>query len=207
MNVRLSGIRNSPPARFAKNLLAMSDWKNRGFLGNSPQFVKEKILTTYGIPNATWVESGTFVGTTTEFLRKRSPQIHTIEPSRTLYEIASQRFKGKNVTLHNGVSEYVLPQVLKELRGDVNFWLDGHYSGGETFEGSSRCPVPEELKAIETHLSNFSNLAILIDDVRCFVSSSSEFSSYPSLDFLVDWANRNKMKWNIVHDIFVIYRE
>jgi len=49
----------------------------------------------------------------------------------------------------------------------------------------------------------FNEVLVLIDDVRCFDPSISEYSDYPSVDFLVDWARRNSLEWHIEHDIFV----
>lgn len=201
----LKGIALKFLPRSLKSPLALFDWKTRDFLGNSPQFVKEKVFVEYGIPNAVWIESGTFFGTTTDFLSRKFPHVHSIEPSDNLYEKAVNRFRGRNVTLHHGISEKVLPTILEGLTGDANLWLDGHYSGGLTFEGATKCPVPEELQAIEKCLANFSNLTIFIDDVRCFVSESPEFSDYPSLDFLVNWARRMNMSWRVEHDILIIH--
>ena len=184
--------------------LAMRAWKKKNFLENSPQFVKQKVFEKYGIKNAIWVETGTYKGTTTEFLRNRYPHVHTIEPGLDLFNSAARRFSGKNVTLYNDVSENVFPALLPSLKGDINFWLDGHYSSGVTFKGEKDCPVEDELKAIEVNFDNFKNLTILIDDVRCFLPSSSKYSDYPSIDYLVDWARKFNMRWRIEHDIFVM---
>ena len=101
----------------------------------------------------------------------------------------------------------MFPKLLKSLSGDVNFWLDGHYSGGITFKGKKNCPVEDELNAIEVNLINFSKITILIDDVRCFLSENSEYSDYPSIDYLVNWACRLNMRWRIDNDIFVIQKD
>ena len=41
---------------------------------------------------------------------------------------------------------------------------------------------------------------ILIDDIRLF---DSNFQNYPSKDLLVDWCKKNKLSWEIEHDIFI----
>lgn len=173
---------------------------------NPPQFVKELVLQKYGIANAPWVETGTFEGKTTSFLRKKYPHVYTIEPQIKLYNAAFKRFSGKNVTLYNDVSENIFPKLLKDFSGNINFWLDGHYSGDSTFKGKKNCPVEDELIAIEVNLINFNKITILIDDVRCFLSKETEYSDYPSIDFLVDWARRFNMSWRIEHDIFIIQK-
>lgn len=183
----------------------MKEWKKRNFSENAPQVVKQYIFEKYEIPGALWVETGTFHGSTTEFLAGRSPHVHTIEPSTDLYNAARERLRDQNITFYNGVSEDVLPRLLPNLSGDINFWLDGHYSAGETFKGEKDCPVEDELRAIEENLGNFNKISILIDDVRCFLpSSSAEYNDYPSIDYLVDWARQFNMHWRIEQDIFII---
>jgi len=181
-------------------------WGKTNFLEHSPQMIKEFVFERYGIDNAPWVETGTFLGKTTNFLRERYPHVYTIEPEIKLYNDALKRFIGKNVTLYNDVSENVFPNLLKKLSGDVNFWLDGHYSEGVTFKGDKDCPVEDELNLIEANLNNFNKITILIDDVRCFLPTNSDYPDYPSIDYLVDWARRFNMSWRIEHDIFIMQK-
>ena len=185
----------------------MAEWKKRDYLENSPQLVKEKVLLKYGIKDAGWVETGTYTGTTTKYLSELFPHVYTIEPEPKLYASACKRFEGKNVTLFNNVSEEVFPSLLPTLTGNMNFWLDGHYSAGITFKGAKDCPVEDELNAIEKNFDNFSRLSILIDDVRCFLPTNSEYSDYPSIDYLVDWARRMNLRWRIEHDIFIMQKD
>lgn len=188
------------------NFISFIKWKKRNFLGRAPQFVKESVLLNYGVQNAVWIETGTFTGLTTEYLRKKYPHVYSVEPSKDLYQRALEKFKGKNVTLYNDISENILDRILQNLRGNINFWLDGHYSAGVTFQGKKDCPVEDELKAIEKNIDNFEKITILIDDVRCFLPSALNYSTYPSIDYLVDWARKYKMEWNIEHDIFIIQK-
>jgi hypothetical protein len=88
------------------------------------------------------------------------------------------------------------------MSGAVNFWLDGHYSGGITHQGPTDCPICAELEAIEKNLSHFAAVTVLIDDIRCFDPSIPEYADYPDVDYLVDWARKNKLRWHIEHDIF-----
>ena len=185
---------------------AIRDWRKRDFLENAPQFVKEKVFLKYGISDTPWVETGTFTGTTTRFLSSRFPFVYSIEPETGLYGLAVAKFKqGRrdNVELFNGVSEDVLPELLPSLEGDINFWLDGHYSHGETYKGATDCPVEMELESIRQQLPRFSRVAILIDDVRCFLAGLEDF---PSIDYLVDWARGHQFSWCIEHDIFIMRR-
>jgi len=167
-------------------------WRKRNYLGASPQFIKQSILLRDGIPNAQWVETGTGRGVTTKFLAETFPYVHTIEPSKYLYNQAICNLKLKNINFLNDTSENILSDLLSKLDGDINFWLDGHYSAGMTFKGKKNCPVEEELMAIDKNISNFKKMTIFIDDVRCFLSKLEEYNDYPSIDFLVDWSKKNK---------------
>lgn len=178
-------------------------WQKRNYLENAPQFIKEKVLEKYSIENANWVETGTYKGDTTYYLSKKYPHIYSVEPNVEFYKEALNIFKGLNVTLFNDVSENVLPILLPTLKGNLNFWLDGHYSGGETFKGNKECPIKDELNSIEVNFDNFEKISIFIDDVRLFLSSAND---YPSIDYLVDWSRRLNMKWKIVYDIFIIQK-
>ena len=191
---------------FYQTQRSIADWKKRGFLENSPQLVKENVFLKYGIKNAAWIETGTYLGTTTKYLSNLFPHVYSIEPEPMLYASACKRFEGKNVTLFNEVSENVFPSLLPKLTGNINFWLDGHYSAGITFKGVKDCPVEDELSAIENNFSNFDKLSILIDDVRCFLPSNVDYSDYPSIDYLVDWARRMNLCWRIEHDIFIMQK-
>ena len=47
------------------------------------------------------------------------------------------------------------------------FWLDAHYSGDGTFGSENKCPLLDEIIAVNK--SKFSNV-LLIDDARAFLS-------------------------------------
>jgi hypothetical protein len=183
---------------------SMIDWRRRSYTENSPQFIKQKIFIKYGIPNSIWIETGTFLGTTTAFLAKNYPKVISIEPEPIFFKNAQKKFLGQNVVLHNARSEDVFPEIIPYLTGNVNFWLDGHYSGGNTFKGPKGCPIENELSVIASNLKNLEHVAILIDDIRCFLPQNSNFNDYPSIDYLIDWAKKNMLLWRIEHDIFIM---
>lgn len=76
-----------------------------------------------------------------------------------------------------------------------------------TFRGKTDCPIAHELDAIRINVNKFSSTAILIDDVRCFLSSDELYKDYPIIDFLVDWAREFGFEWNIQHDIFIMMKK
>ena len=99
----------------------INEWKKTEFLENSPQKVKQKVFLKYGVPDAIWVETGTFTGKTTDFLAKRYPHVHSIEPEKDLFDKAVKRFSGRNVTLYNNVSEIEMHNLLPGLERKCKF--------------------------------------------------------------------------------------
>jgi len=153
------------------------------------------------------VETGTYLGETIDFLARPSAMVYSLEPSDELYAICQKRFLNRqNVRLLHGTSEVIFPDLVRQLRGDVRFWLDGHASGGVTFQGKLATPVLEEHRAIEQAMSPCLLTVVLIDDLRCFEPQNPEFADYPSRDELGAWAVRHSFVWNIEHDIVIARR-
>jgi hypothetical protein len=125
------------------------NWPRIGFASPSPSFIKRSCIKRNCYPNATWVETGTYLGETTSFMSKLGTKVFSIEPEPELFLNAKIRLsKHINVEILNGTSEDVLPNLLPNINGDVNFWLDGHYSMGITFKGERDTPIIQELEAI-----------------------------------------------------------
>jgi hypothetical protein len=184
--------------------LENAQWRRRGYAAPSPSHVKHAVLLRAGMPEETWIETGTFLGDTTALLARRARMVYSIEPEPKLHERAHRRFEGRrNVEILRGTSEEVLPGLLARLCGDVNFWLDGHYSAGVTFRGPQDTPIVAELTAIAAAMPRLNRIAVMIDDLRCFNPRSPEHAAYPTRSALVDWANRHGLTWHIEHDIFV----
>jgi hypothetical protein len=157
----------------------------------------------YGVREGVWVETGTFKGKTTRRLARHAKQVYSIEPSEALATQARAKLsKFSNVEIITGTSEEVMPNLVARLEGAVSFFLDGHYSAGETFRGQTDTPIEAELAAIEAHIHSWKRCVVLIDDVRCFDPDSAEYGTYPERSSLVAFADRNSMKWTIEHDIF-----
>jgi hypothetical protein len=179
-------------------------WESRRFAPPSPHFIKQTVLRRYSLPNCTWIETGTHLGYTTQKLAKIANFVYSIEPEPTLYKNAKKKLaKYINVEIINSLSEISLPLILDRVSGNVCFWLDGHYSAGNTFKGPQDTPILNELDAISNCLKRLDKVVILIDDVRCFDPNDPEYSTYPPIKCLVDWAIQNHLSWMIEHDIFI----
>lgn len=176
-------------------------WVKSGFASPSPFFVKKKIFMRHGIKRAPWVETGTYLGDTSSFLSNYfNAEVFTLEPADNFYELAKKRF-AHNQKIHviHGSSETKLESVLKKLDGQVNFWLDGHFSSGATYQGDFDTPISKELELITKYQSSFNKITIFIDDIRVF----GTLKDYPSLSYLAAWADKNNFAWSIEHDVFI----
>lgn len=185
-------------------------WYKRSFAENSPFFVKKKVLLNNCNGNH-WIETGTYFGQMTRFLSRISFQVWTIEPDLYLLENAKKISKRyQNIQFIHGTSEKTLKKLLGEVSKEtknLNFWLDGHYSDGLTFKGEVDTPIKFELETIVNFKEVFSNITIFIDDVRCFEKNNGKYQDYPSLNYLVDWANLQEFEWKIMHDIFIMKKK
>lgn len=179
-------------------------WEKNDFRAPSPHFIKQICLLRNGIPGATWVETGTYLGETTSKLAQVSPRVISLEPEQKLFERAKAMFSSfQNVEVINQTSEDAFPELLPTLSGDICFWLDGHFSEGITYKGQNDTPIRIELEEISANLASWRNAVVIVDDLRCFDPAIEEYSSYPTRDFLVSWAKSNELSWHIEHDMFV----
>jgi hypothetical protein len=182
-------------------------WVQSGYSMPAPSLVKWSVLARYGDPSGVWVETGTYFGDTTAYLARTARKVVTIEPDQQLAERAAARFANQsNVVVLHGTSEEVLPGLLRDLDGPVSFWLDGHFSGGVTFQGPVDTPIGAELAEIERYLEGVSSANILVDDFRCFDPENPDYRAYPPKQWLVDWAVRNGLRWTVEQDIFIAQR-
>ena len=95
-------------------------------------------------------------------------EVWTIELSDEYFTRASSRFSARSdVHVIHGRSEDRLPAVLADVVGPAVFWLDGHWSGGDTAGEERECPILDEIAAIDAW-DHAGGSAILIDDARLF---------------------------------------
>ncbi len=128
-----------------------------------------------------FIETGTFLGDTAEIASRVFSEVHTIELSDEIYQKAQKRLERYvNCHAHRGDSPIVLERILPHIKGNILFWLDGHYSGGITAKTNKNTPILDELLATEK--SGLTDPFILIDDIRLFQKTSDQFISESSLD-------------------------
>ncbi len=118
--------------------------------------------------NEYFVETGTYLGDGVKAaLAAGFDHIASIEVMEELFRINRKTFReNENVQLFLGNSEAILSEVMRKITNPITFWLDAHYSGGATGEGTSHCSAIEELEIIRRH--PIKTHTILIDDIRLF---------------------------------------
>jgi hypothetical protein len=127
-----------------------------------------------------FVETGTYLGETAEWMARAGFRVWTIELDAALYYKAQSRLaRYPGVTVIKGDSAEILPRLLDQLDEPALFWLDAHWSGEETARGAVDSPVMCEVDAIFRH--KVTGHVILIDDARLFLGRNG----YPYLDDLL----------------------
>lgn len=173
---------------------AVDAWRRAGSPNPPPALVKQQTVAEYarrfGPP--TLVETGTYLGDMVHASRRLFRRIYSIELDRALCERGRRRFAcAGHVTILEGDSARVLPEVLKEIREPCLFWLDGHYSEGVTARADRDTPVEDELRHIFQH--EVRDHVILIDDAHCFNGQND----YPALSRIAEIVRRERPGWNV----------
>jgi hypothetical protein len=177
------------------------NWRRSNYSSPSPQHVKIKVLKSHALLNSTWIETGTYLGDTTSKLAKIANRVISIEPQAKLSLFSSKRLKRKkNVEVINATSESSIVRVLEGISGPTCFWLDGHYSGDVTFQGTEISAISIELAAISNYLVD-NQVIVFVDDFRLFVNSV--VTGYPDQFTLLEWARENALAWTVEQDIFI----
>lgn len=133
-----------------------------------------------------FVETGTFHGDMIHTQREHFHKLISIELSEALFQACCQRFAGDSkVQLHQGDSGIKLGEVAGSLNQPALFWLDAHYSRGDTAGAGTDAPILRELSGIAPR--NQRKDAILIDDARLFGLKSD----YPKLEKIRAFAARS----------------
>lgn len=160
------------------------------------QFIKDKLRLD------TFVEGGAYKGGTAARMSTVFNKVITIENSDAMHEIASVNLKKyNNVMLLKGDTRQHLDDILKS-NDNILFWLDAHWSGGETYGKNDECPLIQELETIFKYSKNH---AILIDDARLFLAPPPIPHNYEGWPSIKDICNTMPNSWDIIEFEDVIY--
>lgn len=133
-----------------------------------------------------FIESGTLEGETIFNMEPHFDKLYTIEYSEKYFNLAKNKYNGDKINFIQGDSSIVFETLLPTIKDNTIFFLDGHWSGGDTGHATKDCPLIEEI----THINNlFKNKGIIIvDDYRLFGLDKSS----GKLD--EDWSDISKDK-------------
>lgn len=170
----------------ARQYLKLAGWILRGRPAPPPHLVKQRMILRQARRHNTsiMIETGTLFGDMVEAMKDHFDQLFSIEISHELATKAKQRFAGNDkIRIIENDSAVALKSLVPEIRHPALFWLDGHYSGGNTGKGEKDTPIMEELATI--YASDLDHI-VLIDDARLFGSDKD----YPSVEELETYVRK-----------------
>ena len=146
-----------------------------------------------------FIETGTYNGDTTFEMEPYFDKLYTIEFSEKYYNNTRNKYTGNKINFILGDSSIIFESLLPTINDNCIFFLDGHWSGGDTGKSNKDCPLDEEI----THINNlFKHEAIIIiDDFRLFGLDKS------SGIFGENWSaiNKNNLLNILKHRIDKVY--
>jgi len=156
-----------------------------------------KLKEAYGISN--FIETGTYRGDTAIWASRRFEKVITIEYSKSIYEQVTEKYsQTNNIEFLYGDTRTKLKEITSKLDTPSLFWLDAHWSGGETYGQEDECPLIEEIEIINS--SKYDNF-IFIDDARLFTSpppSPHSIEQWPDITTVLKALNSSNTRKYIV---------
>ncbi len=143
-----------------------------------------------------FIETGCYLGDGIQLaIESGFDEIYSIELADKYIQICQDRFIGKNINLIKGDSYSELSNLLKNFPNDkFTYWLDGHYSGGDTGRGIKDFPIIEEIDCILKR-EIFGEI-LYIDDMRILNNYSSEINT----EQIIKLVKKYKKDYNIYYE-------
>lgn len=177
-------------SRFKKRYI---EWKADGGTLPMPHYGKKLALEEYvtRFKPEIFIETGTYTGHMVLSMLDKFQQVYSVELDQRLYQKAAEMFSGyKHVQILQGESDKVLRKLLPEIKAPCLFWLDAHYSMGQTAKAVNDPPITDELSCILNHPLMDWHI-ILIDDARNFNGTNG----YPEVEALKTYILENHPNW------------
>ncbi len=149
-----------------------------------------------------FVEGGTYKGDTAKGMSEKFRKVYTIEKSDAMFDIAKENLKDiPNVVMLKGDTREHLHGIL-ENNDNLLFWLDAHWSGGDTYGEEDECPLVEELEIIFKYNKNY---VVLIDDARLFLAPPPFPHNFENWQTLTDIMKVMPDDWELIEFEDVLY--
>lgn len=191
--------------RMSRHRAEFRRWDRGGRETSPPHLMKQRLIRRYAAQHrcATLVETGTFRGDMLLAMLNDFRTLYSIELHPGLYTRAQSLFQNQpRVRLLQGDSGERIRDVLKDLNEPAVFWLDGHFSAGNTAKADLNTPVMAELDQVLKH--RIRNHVVLIDDARLFTGEND----YPTLDFVkAQLARVGNFSVTVEDDVIAITRK
>lgn len=129
------------------------------------------------------------MGDTTFAVESYFDNIYTIEIKKEFYDKVKNNYNGKKIHFLLGDSSIIFEDLLPTINEDSIFFLDGHWSSGDTGKGKKDCTLLEEIDCINRLFKN--NAIIIIDDYRLFGKGPNDVGKMHNLQ---DWKDIEKEK-------------
>lgn len=187
------------PIQQWKERRAVAKWEAEGRPAPPPHSIKQRNLLDYAqrFGLTALVETGTYKGDMVEAMKTGFEKVYSVELADHFHAAAVERFQGDDhVEILHGDSGEVFSDLVPRLDRPTLFWLDGHYSAGNTARGEKDTPVMEELGHIFARKDL--RCVILIDDARCFEGQSEQV--YPSMDEVRTFVASHRPDWKVEVD-------
>lgn len=123
-----------------------------------------------------FIETGSYVGETIGNIKSEFNKLISIEITEKYSDYCRKKFiDDSNVEIVKGDSLIKLPKIIEKYQTKrIIFYLDGHYSAGDTGKNHLDCPLIEELKIVNEKYSN--QVLIIIDDADLFEYSNQNIN-------------------------------
>lgn len=144
--------------------------------------VISKLIFNEPIEYTEFVESGTFRGETIANMEPIFDKLTTVEIDPKLYfntksaykEFLREEKRETKITFLLGDSVDVFKSLLPTISNNTIFFLDGHYSGGDTGKGFRDVPILEECELVNSLFIH--SAIVIIDDYRLFGTDNHDWT-------------------------------